>query len=331
MWSIGDFSARCGLSVKVLRNYAELGLIPPVAIDAVTGYRYYAADQLPRAVLVAAMRRAGVSLAEIAAFVREPDAAWFDRWDRTITDESVQRRRALVEVRNLWNRGMAMSQPPNAGMATHVGGRDRNEDAALSRDAIVAVADGIGGLPAGTDASRRALAALDTSFAADPTLAGLVAAVRAANRAVTEGGTTLTALARTAEDGVVFAHVGDSRIYRRRRGELTQLTEDHTVVADLVAAGSIAPAEAADHEQRFILTRAIGVAADVQVDYGTVDVRPGDQLLLCTDGLYRSLVDARLIELLGTDPQRAADALVDAALQAGATDNVTALVLAGQP
>lgn len=328
VWSIGEFSERCGLSVKALRSYGGIGLLPPAAIDAVSGYRYYAADQLPRAVLIAAMRRAGVPLAEIAGFLRQPDPVRFEHWAEAIAAESGQRRRALTEARDLWNGGPIMTETFTPGAATHVGGRDRNEDAVLAGDRMVAVADGIGGMPAGQRASRSALEALRAAFETDPTLHGLVAGVRAANSAVVDGGTTLTAVARTVDDGVVLAHVGDSRAYRWRRGQLSRLTEDHTVVAELVAAGDLAPAEAAGHEQRFVLTRAVGVGPHVQVDFGTVDLRPGDRLLLCTDGLHRALDEADIAGHLGDDPQRSADALVAAALRAGTTDNVTAVVLA---
>lgn len=326
--SIGEFSDRCGLSVKVLRTYGDLGVLSPAAVDAASGYRYYSPDQLPRAALIAAMRRAGIPLAGIAEFLRSPDPARFERWAEALASESVERRRALTAARQLWDGGPTMTSAFASGAATHIGGRERNEDSVLTQERLFAVADGIGGLPAGAQASERALHALGATFAADSTLSGLVLAVASANRAVTEGGTTLTAVAVTDDAGTVFAHVGDSRLYRWRRGRLSQLTDDHTVVADLVATGDISPGEAADHEQRFVLTRAVGVGPDLKVDYGTVSARSGDQLLLCTDGLHRSVSDAEIAGFLGSDPQQAADALVSAALQAGTTDNVSVIVMA---
>lgn len=221
-----------------------------------------------------------------------------------------------------------MSLQQTSGTATHVGGRENNEDAVLAREGLFAVADGIGGLPGGEDASRTAIENLDAAFRADATLSGLLAAVRLANRAITQGGTTLTALASTADAGMAVAHVGDSRLYQLHRGRLTQLTGDHTVVAELVAAGKISDTEAAAHDQRFVLTRAVGVQPELVVDYASVSAVTGDRLLLCTDGLHRALTAKDIARLLGGDPQDAADALVAAALQAETNDNVSVVVIA---
>lgn len=189
-------------------------------------------------------------IADIASFLAMPDTARFERWAEVIASESMQRRRALAEAQILWNGGTTMTLKHTSAMATHVGGRETNEDSVLVRGGLFAVADGIGGLPGGAHASQAALESLDAGFSADPTLSGLVAGVRTANRAISEGGTTLTALAVTADAGMAVAHVGDSRLYRLRQGRLAQLTEDHTVICELiVATREVGGHASGDHSQ----------------------------------------------------------------------------------
>jgi protein phosphatase len=150
----------------------------------------------------------------------------------------------------------------------------------------------------------------------------------AADRAVQGMGTTLTA-ALVQDDGVRLAHVGDSRAYLYRDGELHQLTSDHTLVHRMVEEGEISEAEAETHPKRSILTRALGVDDAVQVDEGIVEVRAGDRLLLCTDGLTVMVSDEEIRAVLDRtpDPQEAAERLVAAANRAGGVDNITALIL----
>jgi protein phosphatase len=126
-----------------------------------------------------------------------------------------------------------------------------------------------------------------------------------------------------------IAHVGDSRAYRLRDGALEQLTEDHTLVARMVREGKLAPEEAEHHPQRSIITRALGVDSDVSVDLLAVELRPGDRLLLCSDGLSSMLEESSIVDVLGSeqDAQGAADALVDRANEAGGEDNVTVLII----
>ncbi|WP_406688661.1 protein phosphatase 2C domain-containing protein [Saccharopolyspora sp. ID03-671] len=224
-----------------------------------------------------------------------------------------------------------------AGSSTHVGGRETNQDSSLVAEGLFAVADGIGGYSQGDVASRLALDALEQAFAEDRTTSGLLEAVRRANEVVweranrdgTSMGTTVVALAMTEDAGAVALNVGDSRLYRLRDGNLEQLTDDHTVPAELLRAHRVTDDEARNHQYRHVLTRAIGVGPEVEVDHAEVPVEPGDRVLLCTDGLYNAQTPEELAALLGTDaePQQICDALVEAALDHDADDNVTAVVL----
>jgi serine/threonine protein phosphatase PrpC len=222
------------------------------------------------------------------------------------------------------------------GARTDVGRvREGNEDAYMAQDPLYAVADGMGGHQGGEVASSLALETLEKAADARSDLAEVV---REANRAVFAKasqdpglagmGTTLTAVLLQ-DDRMHLAHVGDSRMYLLRKGNLQRITKDHTVVERLVDEGRLTPQEAGIHPQRSILTRALGVDEDVQVDEVDVDVRPGDRILLCSDGLTGMVEEDDLVRILGRhdDPQTASDALVTAANEAGGQDNITAVVL----
>lgn len=229
-----------------------------------------------------------------------------------------------------------------AGVRTDIGrARQRNEDAYLMEEPLFAVADGMGGHRGGNVASALALETIrqaeDGGRGAEQSHS-LVESIRRANHRVLEQGdsdrnlrgmgTTLTALFAEAERAHL-AHVGDSRAYLLRDGSLQQLTEDHTLVQRMVREGKLTPEEAAHHPQRSILTRALGVEGDVEVDELTLDLHPGDRVLLCTDGLTTMLDLDRIKEILeaSEDPQAACDALVEEANSAGGEDNITAMVL----
>ncbi len=227
---------------------------------------------------------------------------------------------------------------------THQGRvRPGNEDALFVGRWVYAVADGVGGAPAGEVASTLAVeqvAAYDDATPEDiaDTGALLGASVRAAARTVAEAGaddpartgmaTTLTAAA-VWDDQLVIAHVGDSRAYLLRDG-LEQLTNDHTAVEEAVQVGLLDRADAARHPERHLLVRVVGMDPDVPVaDYGPWRLQSGDRVLLCSDGLTeacetraiaRHLEDAR-------DPESACEALIRAALEGGGPDNVTVVVL----
>ena len=224
-----------------------------------------------------------------------------------------------------------------AGAATDVGRvRDRNEDSLLVEDPLYAVADGMGGHLGGDVASRLAVETLHEIFGSgtEP----LHEQVRRANEVVFERslrdrnvagmGTTLT-VAVMEGDRLRLAHVGDSRAYLLRGGDLRQLTEDHTLVARMVKKGEITRREAETHPHRSVLTRVVGTEPEVVVDESTVPLLDGDRVLLCTDGLTGMVTEEQVKAILESEPepQAAADRLVRAANRAGGIDNVTAVVL----
>jgi serine/threonine protein phosphatase PrpC len=224
-----------------------------------------------------------------------------------------------------------------AAVATDVGlVREGNEDSYLTDEPLFAVADGMGGHRGGEVASQLAVETLEKLF--KKRVGELPDQVREANRVVFERsvvdekvagmGTTLTA-ALVEGDRVRLAHVGDSRAYLLRDGDLRLLTEDHTLVHRMVTEGEISKEEAETHPQRSVLTRALGVDTIVDVDDDTVQVRPGDRLLLCTDGLTSMVSEQAIEEALRAvpDPQEAAERLVRLANEGGGTDNTTVVVL----
>jgi protein phosphatase len=231
------------------------------------------------------------------------------------------------------------------GAATDVGrNRTNNEDSSLVAESLFAVADGMGGHQAGEVASQIAVAALRAGFD-EHTTDGLREAVRQANEAVYRQGmsdpdlrgmgTTLVAVAvvGTGDNGdseqIAFVNVGDSRIYLLRDGELEQLTDDHTVVDEMVREGRLDPVEAETHPQRHIITRALGIDEDVAVDTGEVMPFAGDRFLLCSDGLSNEVDSARMASVLRRieDPTDAANELVRLALENGGRDNITVVLV----
>jgi len=230
-----------------------------------------------------------------------------------------------------------------SGSVTDVGRvRTVNEDFAVIGLTLFAVADGMGGHVGGEVASHTAIETLQHEFSTHPSAEGLAQAVRQANQAVWERGlhdpdlrgmgTTLTAAALvTTDEGdrLVMANVGDSRSYRLHDGELVQLSHDHSVAEELVDRGELSEAEAAVHPHRHILTRALGVSDEVDVDLWQMTPEAGDRYLLCSDGLTNELAEPRIAGVLAStpDPQKAAEALVRLANENGGNDNVTVIVL----
>jgi PPM family protein phosphatase len=348
---IGEFSDRSGLSPKRLRSYAAAGLLVPAAVDSGSGYRYYSPGQLREAQLIDALRDAGMPLAEIASLIRDPSSRQLDVWARQVEAEAAQRQTALQLVRRLLAvdaDATHMTAPEHSGddvrttletaARTDTGRvRENNEDALLCLDRIVAVADGMGGLPGGEIASSLAVALLEAACTGR-SLEELEAVVRAANRAISERasaaqglegmGTTLCALALTDAGTLAVVNVGDSRAYLIRDGSLRQLTEDHSVTAELVRRGELTEQEALDHPHRNVLTRVLGGGPTVEVDGAVQSVLPGDRLLLCTDGLFNEVSDEEILSLVDAtdDLSAAVDALVDRAVSEGGHDNVTVVV-----
>jgi PPM family protein phosphatase len=220
-------------------------------------------------------------------------------------------------------------------------GRQRrgNEDSSFARAPLFVVADGMGGAQAGEVASRIAVdtfaRGLPDAGAAEERLA---TRVREANADIYERahseqdlagmGTTLTA-AYVDDTHVAIAHVGDSRAYLFRDGTLTRLTQDHSLVDELVRRGKLTEEEAAEHPQRSIITRALGPEPDVDVDTWTYPVRGGDLLLVCSDGLTSMVSEERVAEILGGTEtlDSAAQALIDEANRAGGRDNITVILV----
>ena len=218
-----------------------------------------------------------------------------------------------------------------AGSATDVGlVRSNNQDRLLMADPLYAVADGMGGAAAGEVASATAVKALREVFEpiGTPTADDLVRSAEAANRAVWDlaeanpemrgMGTTLVALALVQESHLAIINIGDSRVYALHQGELRQVTEDHNLVAELVAQGRLSEEEAEFHPRRNIMTRALGVDPDVPVDLFLEEAEPGDRYLLCSDGLPREVKDDHIASILRRlrDPREAAKELVDEAKEA---------------
>lgn len=220
--------------------------------------------------------------------------------------------------------------------------RKSNQDLALESDLVYAVADGMGGHAGGETAARTAIEALVASFSPPATPDRLAHAVREANLAVWRRsqadehlrgmGTTLTALAPVDADGedrLAVANIGDSRAYVLKRGELIQITEDHSLVEQMVREGELTPEEAENHPKRHVLTRALGIDPDVEVDLWEVLPVVGDRFLLCSDGLVNEVSNAEIAEVLrGFEDGRAAAAeLVRRARAHGGSDNITLVIV----
>lgn len=218
--------------------------------------------------------------------------------------------------------------------------RQGNEDSYLVQEPLFAVADGMGGHLGGEIASATTVETITQAVAdqAPHDTARLAEIVRMANAAVWERsqgdpelrgmGTTCTLVLLEGEE-LHIAHVGDSRAYLLRSGELTQVTEDHTLVNRMVREGRLKPEEADRHPQRSIITRALGVDAEVEVDELTLGVEEGDRFLLCSDGLTSMIDFGALATTLSEEssPQGAVDRLIDLANEAGGEDNITVVLV----
>lgn len=327
--TIGDFARETGLTPKALRLYDDLGLLPPAEVDPHSGYRRYARSQVERARLVATLRLLGMPLARIAtvldlrgpAAAREVEAYWVQ------VEADTASRRDIVSalVEQLTHEEHAMTTTTQTlhaeiGSSSHRGARDLMQDALLARPGLVAVADGYGERDDLAAAVLHALAA----GGLDAAVAEVAREVTAALPAQPASGTTLTAVALDGSAARI-THVGDGRAWLVRDGEVRQLTHDHTVVAALLEAGQLSVEEVRSHEHRNILNRAL--TPGVAVDELTVDLRPGDRLVLTTDGVHSWVDDLERLLTTQTPPRQVADAVAAAVAEAGEPDNHTIVVV----
>tara|TARA_B100001123_G_scaffold332320_1_gene374902 strand:- start:324 stop:1469 length:1146 start_codon:yes stop_codon:yes gene_type:complete len=227
--------------------------------------------------------------------------------------------------------------------ATHVGlVRQSNQDNFAFREGTFVLADGMGGHQGGEVASFEATSTILESGKIN-SVADMVKSVSKANQAILKRakkednlsgmGTTVCVLSEivgtTGKKRIGIANVGDSRIYRLGKSELTQITQDHSLVGDLVRTGELTQEEAARHPQRNILTRALGIEQDLVIDTWELNPVAGDKYLLCSDGLFNEIDDEKIAQILMEDAEleKIAQNLIDHALEAGGHDNITALVL----
>jgi len=360
MLTIGAFARACRLSPKALRLYDELDLLRPARVDPDTGYRYYAAEQLEQARLVAWLRRLGMPLARVRQIraLEPPAAAQEIRafWARVEAETAARRDLATFLVDHL----STPPTPPRKGThamtssdllelryaaRTDIGlVRAANQDTAYAGSRVLAVADGFG--PGGAQAGTAAVEALKF-LDAEPLTAGSVLnlledAVQGAAQAVRDVagteygktgdevtddvGTTLTAMVWTGSR-LALVHIGDSRAYLLRDGELFLITHDHTLVQSLIDEGRLTPEEAETHPQRTLLRKAL-TSTPAFPDLRLHDAQAGDRYLLCSDGLTRAVPEDTILHLLTTtsDPDATTAALVEAANANGGPDNVSCVV-----
>ncbi len=346
----GSFARASGLSRKALRLYDELGLLHPAQVDPVTSYRFYGPGQLEQARLVAWLRRLGMPLADIRAVSQLPAAAAATElaayWAKVEAETSARRELAVFLIGYLSGKDTAMHDGQETltvryAVRSDTGLiREGNEDAAYAGTRLLAVADGMGGHAAGEVASAaviEALRPLDTHVPGGELLNALDHAVRRADGALRDMvqanpalhgmGTTLTALLWSGSQ-LGLAHIGDSRAYLVRDGEVFQITQDHTLVQSLIDEGKITAEEAASHPQRMLLLRALTGDHASRPDLQLRQARPGDRYLLCSDGLHVAAPAAAIARVLLTvpDPDQATADLVALAIDGGAPDNITCIV-----
>ncbi|RLK47570.1 PP2C family protein-serine/threonine phosphatase [Microbacterium telephonicum] len=226
--------------------------------------------------------------------------------------------------------------------ATHTGRRrEINQDAVLAAYPLFVVADGMGGHVGGEIASSSAIERLRAVTAKgdvgpatiEKALARAVNDIGAHPEATDEGtGTTVTGVFLDTDDDEptwVTLNIGDSRVYLFRDGALAQITTDHSVVQELIAAGRLSPEEAENHPYGNVITRAVGPTDGVEPDYVRLDVVDGDRFVVCSDGLTKELTDYGILHFLlqNADPADAVDAMLEASLENGGRDNISIIVL----
>jgi PPM family protein phosphatase len=350
LMSSGEFARASGLSRKALRLYDELSLLPPAEVDPANGYRFYDPAQLERARLVAWLRRLGMPLASIrkVSTLPSPQAAAVlaDYWAQIEIETASRRELATFLIGYLSGRNDIVKEPSlivRYAVRSDIGRkREDNEDAAYAGSRLLAVADGMGGHAAGEKASAaviEALRPLDTEVPEGELLNALDHAVRRAkaalrdmaeaNPALSGMGTTLTALLWSGSQ-LGLVHIGDSRAYLVRDGEVFQITHDHTLVQSLLDDGKITADEVASHPNRSLLLKALSTndGSKEEPDLQLLQARPGDRYLLSSDGLHVTVPAEVITEVLLTvrDPDQAAGDLLKLAMDAGGPDNITCIV-----
>lgn len=349
--SIGEFAQAAGLTAKALRLYDKLELLTPVEVQAHTGYRYYAPSQLERARLVAWLRGLGMPLTHIRTVADLPPHAGATEiasyWRGVEADMAARKQLAEFLIDHLSTKESDMTEEPTdlrLHSASHTDTglvRATNEDAVYAGSQLFAAADGFGmqhGYRSAAAAAVAALAKLDAEPTPATLLKTLRTAVETAREAVRtfrdeelprdEVGSTLTAMLWCGTH-VALAHIGDSRAYLLRNGELHRLTNDHTYVQSLVDEGKLTPDEAAVHRQRQRLLRALHANDTGEVDLHLRQAQPGDRYLLCSDGLHAVLDDDRIRQVLTTDGD-ATDTVHEFTRlvhEAGAPDNLACVVI----
>jgi serine/threonine protein phosphatase PrpC len=346
--TIGAFARAARLTPKALRLYDQLGLLPPAAVDPESGYRLYDPGQLGPARLIAQLRRIGMPLADIRTVSHLDSAAAAEAitayWQRVTADTANRERQVTLLVEHLSGRDTTMFDTQHTLSIRYAArcdtgtGRDSNEDAAYASDRLLAVADGMRG-PGGAAASTTAIDALRslelTDASAVELLAMLAATISEVDRAVRNAATdqhqpitTLTAILRR-DSQLALVHIGDTRAYLLRAGELSQLTQDHTWVQAQVDQGKLGREEAVTHPQRALLVRALGSGGQqVEADLALRTALDGDRYLLCSDGLS-AVLDRQAMHTVLTaaaDPEHAVQRLIELAYAAGAPDNIACVV-----
>ena len=319
--NIGDFARATGLTPKALRLYDDLGLLLPAEVDAYSGYRRYAPDQVERARLVASLRLVGMPLARIREVLDMPAARAAGEvetyWRQVEADTATRRTMVSALVHEMRNEAHQMNASTTTlhaelGVNHEQGGRSAQQDAVLVTSELIAVADGFGKRD---DLAGAAL----TAYAAG----GLGSAIHEVVGELPDSGTTLTAVDLHGSIGRI-THIGDARVHLVRDGEMRQVTHDHTVVAAMVEAGQLTPAEARSHEHRALLNRAL--VPGVVADESSLDLLPGDRLVLTTDGVHSWVDDLGALITAEVGPQEVADAVAAAVVEAGEPDNHTIVV-----
>jgi protein phosphatase len=345
--TIGAFARAVRLSPKALRLYDELGLLRPAVVNDESGYRFYAPAQVEQARLIAWLRRLGMPLARIRRVCELPGPAAAEEvaayWEQVLAETAARGQLATFLVDYLSGRGSAdaaatlgirYAARSESGLV-----RTSNEDTAYAGPRLLAVADGAHGF-GGDRASAAAVDALKPLEAlpvpADDLLGALADAVGDIDRALqdiaasTPAGqavTTLTALLWSGSR-LALVHIGDTRAYLLRDGDLFQITHDHTYVQSLVDEGRLTAEEAASHPQRSLLVRALTGTGGAKPDLSLHEAAAGDRYLLCSDGLS-AVVPHESIRTVLTGPggpQEVLDALVAFAYAAGAPDNIACVV-----